>query len=63
MKYIVVRTGVYDQGIIGVFDTAELASGALKEAKNEENDDYHKFQIRPFCLNKRYQPDTWEGHS
>lgn len=48
--YIVVRVGVYDQGIFGVYESEYVAKQACKRAKNIENDNYHGFEIREFVL-------------
>jgi hypothetical protein len=50
--YVVVRTGVYDRGIIGGFSSSKLAKDAITEAKKQEDDDYHKFEIRTYKLNE-----------
>jgi len=49
---VVVRTGVYDRGIVGVYDNADLAYQGFIEAKNYEKDIYHEFEIRKYELNK-----------
>jgi len=51
--FVVVRMGAYDQGIAGVFETPEEADKAITEAKAEEPDNYHDFEIRSFTIGKR----------
>jgi len=51
--YIVTREGIYNQGIVGVFSSEELASEATVEAKGEEPDDYHDFEVSVYILDKR----------
>ena len=46
--YVVVRTGVYDRGICGVFSTLRLAKAFARVCKMREPDDYHKFDVREF---------------
>lgn len=43
--WIVVRRGVYMQGIVGVYSTNQKAQEALTEAKKLEPDKYHTFEI------------------
>lgn len=50
--YIVVRHGVYMQGIYGVYDTHGKALVGAREAKSKERDDYHTFKIEEAELNK-----------
>ena len=51
MFYVVVRCGVYDQGVINVTTLLSLAKGAAEEAAEKEEDFYHEFEIR-----------TWSKH-
>jgi len=46
--YVVVRTGVYDRGICGVFSTHALAKATARVCKTREPDDYHEFEVREF---------------
>ena len=57
--YIVVRTGVYDQGVFAVYDSLEGALAGMDEAKKLENDNYHDFEIRKYKLN---EPKNTQGH-
>ena len=50
--FVVVRTGVYDRGIVGIYNTADLAYQGFIEAKNFEKDEYHVFEVRKYELNK-----------
>ena len=50
--FVVVRMGVYDRGIVGVYDNKIDAINGFIEAKNYEKDDYHNFEIRTYELNK-----------
>ncbi|MCP4201879.1 MAG: hypothetical protein GY769_08095 [bacterium] len=58
--HVVVRIGIHDQGIGGVFSTKELAIEGMREAKAAERDNYHAFEVRPFVLDKCYTPKEWE---
>jgi len=51
--YIVTREGVYNQGIVGVFSSEELAGEAIVEAKVEEPDNYHSFEVSVYILDER----------
>ena len=50
--FVVVRMGVYDRGIVGVYDNKIDAMNGFIEAKNFEKDDYHVFEVREYELNK-----------
>lgn len=50
--HVVIREGVYMQGIGGVFTTKDLAKEAAKELKKLEPDDWHDFFIKSFKLNE-----------
>ena len=52
--YVVQRSGVYDQGIAGIYDSAEMAKLAMKRAKLRERDNYHSFDIEEYTLNEFY---------
>ncbi len=59
--FIVQRSGVYDQGISGIFSTLELAIAAMEKAKSREIDDYHHFSIGEYTLDKFYDLcNEWE---
>lgn len=49
--FLVFRQGVNMQGIVGIFDTKELAVIAAGTAKSKERDNYHTFEIEEFNLN------------
>lgn len=50
--YLVIKHGVYIQGIFGVYDNYNLAKKALKEAQELESDDYHLFYLIGTNVNK-----------
>ena len=50
--FVVVRMGVYDRGIVGVYDNKIDAMNGFIEAKSYENDEYHNFEVRTYELNK-----------
>lgn len=50
--YTVERSGVYQQGLVGIFTTKELAEEYAVKAKAAEKDDYHTFTIDRWELNK-----------
>ena len=50
--YLVIKRGVYIQGIFGVYNTRIKAEKAIKIAKKQENDDYHTFDIIQADMNK-----------
>lgn len=52
---LVLRVGVYMQGIVGVFSTKALADAAETAAKAQERDDYHTFHQIPIEPDKSYQ--------
>jgi len=56
--FVVVRTGVYDRGIVGVYDNADLAYEGFIKAKKHEDDEYHNFEIRKYELNKTIDFDN-----
>lgn len=49
--YLVIKEGVYIQGIFGVYDTLDKAKEALKKAIKRESDNYHHFNIIHTKLN------------
>ncbi len=51
--FLVQRRGVYDQGIVGIFDDENVAIEMAKDAFKEEQDNYHRFLVMEFQLNKR----------
>jgi hypothetical protein len=53
--YVVNRQGVYQQGILGVFDDIEKAKLCVLEGFSKERDDYHDFYIRKFELNEMFE--------
>lgn len=52
MLYLLVRTGVYDHGIYGVYSSFKAAKAAYARAKAQEPDDYHRFYIRGYVIDK-----------
>lgn len=54
MKYIIVRNGIYQQGIFGIFSELEKAIEAGKEVLKREKDDYHHLIVHEFEENKLY---------
>lgn len=46
MMYIVVRTGVYDQGVVAVTRFMFEAKCAAERAAEDEEDTYHDFEVR-----------------
>jgi len=59
--YYVVRTGVYDQGVVGICDSLQKARNLIKEAKEIEPDNYHNFDIRFHRLNEPYDENFREN--
>lgn len=51
--FIVIKQGVYIQGIYGIYDNYADAEIALEEAEAKEPDNYHKFDIEERILNVR----------
>ncbi len=45
--FIVVRTGIYMQGIVGVYTSDDAARLAAERARVAEPDDYHDFEVHP----------------
>ncbi len=50
--WLVIRYGVYMQGIYGLYDSLELANIAMHKAKEAEEDDYHNFCIKECYINQ-----------
>lgn len=50
--YIVLRIGVYDQGVFGVYNDPLLALNGAKTAIKQEEDDYHRFEVLEYNINK-----------
>jgi len=46
VKYVIVRTGIYDQGVAGMADSLEEARTITEDLAQQEKDLYHKFEIR-----------------
>lgn len=59
--YMVIRYGVYIQGIYGVYTSLKDAFAAKTEAKEKEPDEYHTFKIVSSTLDKREYIDTREN--
>lgn len=53
--YIATREGVYNQGILGVFTTLELAQESCLAAEVLEPDDYHRFYVQEIELDVTFQ--------
>lgn len=51
--FIVMRQGIYDQGVVGVFTDYADAKKAAEVAASEEPDDWHGFNIMRMALNQR----------
>ena len=50
--FIVERHGVYQQGIVGLFEDKKQAIVEAKEAARNESDDYHCFYVSTLKLNE-----------
>ena len=50
--YLIIKQGVYIQGIFGIYDNLALAKDAMKKAKILESDNYHYFHILGTNINK-----------
>lgn len=59
--FIVMRWGVYIQGVIGVFSTEEKAQAALEEARKAEYDRYHTFGVLPIEVDRAYPEGSFAG--
>ena len=46
MQYVVVRRGVYDQGVVAIKTGMAEAKAAAEKAASEEHDLYHDFEVR-----------------
>lgn len=49
--YIVIRQGVYIQGIAGVFPNYDDAVQSARETADREEDRYHSIEVYPFDYN------------
>lgn len=47
MTYLVIRQGVYIQGVWGPFDVAEEAILFARSLAAEDKDSYHSYDVRP----------------
>lgn len=56
--HLVLRKGVYVQGIVGVFCTPEDAGRAARAALEEERDSYHSFEVHDLELDERIVLET-----
>ena len=56
--FVVQRSGVYDQGIAGIYSSEEKANVALNRAKDLEPDNYHGFDIIPYILDEFVELET-----
>ena len=50
LVYVVHRMGVYEQNISGITFDRDLAIDVAKRACNEEDDNYHHFEIYPMKI-------------
>ncbi len=50
--YVVIKEGIYMQGIVGVFSAKNAAIEAANIAIISEKDDYHEFYIDKFMINQ-----------
>ncbi len=66
MVYIVVRKGIYDQGIFYASHDKEeaiVASGVIKYKEKSELDDYHDYEVRELQLDFIKEPrNERDGH-
>lgn len=53
MVYVVVISGVYDRGVLGVFETQAEAEAAI-ERIHQFSDGYHHYDVRPYELGAVY---------
>jgi hypothetical protein len=53
--YLAKRNGSLCHETVGIFSSFTEANTACKEAKKEEEDDYHEFEILAVELNHRYK--------
>lgn len=53
--YVVIREGVYQQGVWGVYTTIEKAKKAAERAALLEIDNYHNFAVYRFAVNEDTQ--------
>lgn len=44
--FIIVRVGVYDQGVVGVSRDLNVAKAIAEKYATQDRDSYHSFQIR-----------------
>src|SRR5688572_24060829 len=51
MLYVVIQTGVYRHGIVGVWDSLELAKMGAEAALAAEPDDWHHMEVVETPLN------------
>lgn len=57
--YAVFRKGVYRHECGGIFDHPGKAVTAAFELAQEDNDDYHAYEVVPFELNQRTPYDDY----
>ncbi len=43
--YMVIRKGIYIQGVFGPFTDLSIANGFAKRAANADSDDYHSWNV------------------
>ena len=74
--YTGVKQGMYDHGLVGIFDSIEKCEAAIIEVLKHQIDDYHLFRLEEYELNEvtdcdrflndgkilfRYDPDSTTG--
>lgn len=55
--WLVLRWGIYVQGIIGIYSSEQLAKEAAQRAKALEPDDYHSFEVTECAVDSDLLPD------
>ena len=59
MRYIVVKMGVYMQGIYGLYKWLDDAVIAAQTLATQDRDDYHLWEVH--CLrDTKWEPTGWE---
>ena len=55
--FVIVRYGIYMQGIFGVYSTKDEALIAARLYISNEYDDYHAFEVIEYEMDKIYDED------